>query len=57
MTKGSKTLTAMVSGGEAVLYPAELGEWTINYTYNSSPKSKKWTLEVIGIVTVPGIPM
>ena len=52
MTKGSKTLTAMVSGGEAVLYPAELGEWTINYTYNSSPKSKKWTLEVIGIVTV-----
>lgn len=52
MTKGSKTLTAMVSGGEAVLYPAELGEWTINYTYNSSPKSKKWTLEVIGIVYI-----
>ena len=52
MTKGDKTLTAAVSGGEAVLYPAELGEWTINYTYNSSPKSKKWTLEVIGIVTV-----
>lgn len=52
MTKGSKTLTAMVSGGEAVLYPAELGEWTINYTYGGSQKTKTYTLEVIGIVYV-----
>ena len=52
MTKGGKTLTAMVSGGEAVLYPAELGEWTIKYTFDSSQKTKQWKLEVIGIVYV-----
>ena len=50
MTKGGKTLTAMVSGGEAVLYPTELGEWTIKYTFDSSQKTKQWKLEVIGIV-------
>lgn len=52
MTKGGKTLTAMVSGGEAVLYPMELGEWTIKYTFDSSQKTKQWKLEVIGIVYV-----
>lgn len=52
MTKGGKTLTAMVSGGEAVLYPTELGEWTIKYTLDSSQKTKQWKLEVIGIVYV-----
>lgn len=52
MTKGDKTLTAAVSGGEAVLYPAELGEWTIKYTFDSSQKTKQWKLEVIGIVYV-----
>lgn len=52
MTKGGKTLTAMVSGGEAVLYPTELGEWTIKYTFDSSQKTKQWKLEVIGIVYV-----
>lgn len=52
MTKGGKTLTAMVSGGEAVLYPTELGEWTIKYTFDSSQKTKQWRLEVIGIVYV-----
>lgn len=52
MTKGGKTLTAMVSGGEAVLYPTELGEWTIKYTFDSSQKTKRWKLEVIGIVYV-----
>ena len=52
MTKGGKTLTAMVSGGEAVLYPTELGEWTIKYTFDSSQKTKQWELEVIGIVYV-----
>ena len=52
MSKGGKVLTAQVSGGEAVLYPAELGEWTIQYTFDSSPKSRQWTLEVIGIVYV-----
>lgn len=52
MTKGGKTLTAMVSGGEAILYPTELGEWTIKYTFDSSQKTKQWKLEVIGIVYV-----
>lgn len=52
MSKGGRVLTAQVSGGEAVLYPAELGEWTIQYTFDSSPKSRQWTLEVIGIVYV-----
>ena len=52
MTKGGKTLTAMVSGGEAVLYPTELGEWTIKYTFDSSQKTKQWKLEVIGIVYI-----
>ena len=52
MSKGGKTLTAMVSGGEAVLYPTELGEWTIKYTFDSSQKTKQWKLEVIGIVYV-----
>lgn len=52
MTKGGKTLTAMVSGGEAVLYPTELGEWTIKYTFDSSQKTKQCKLEVIGIVYV-----
>ena len=52
MTKGGKTLAAMVSGGEAVLYPTELGEWTIKYTFDSSQKTKQWKLEVIGIVYV-----
>lgn len=52
MTKGGKTLTAMVSGGEAVLYPTELGEWTIKYTVDSSQKTKQWKLEVIGIAYV-----
>ena len=52
MTKGGKTLTAMVSGGEAVLYPTELGEWTIKYTFDSSQKTKQWKLEVISIVYV-----
>ena len=52
MTKGGKTLTAMVSGSEAVLYPTELGEWTIKYTFDSSQKTKQWKLEVIGIVYV-----
>lgn len=52
MTKGGKTLTAMVSGGEAVLHPTELGEWTIKYTFDSSQKTKQCKLEVIGIVYV-----
>ena len=52
VTMGGKTLTAMVSGGEAVLYPTELGEWTIKYTFDSSQKTKQWKLEVIGIVYV-----
>ena len=52
MSKGSKVLTAQVSSGEAVLYPAELGDWSIKYTFGGSLKTRTWTLEVIGIVYV-----
>lgn len=52
MSKGSKVLTAQVSSGEAVLYPAELGDWSIKYTFDGSQKTRTWTLEVIGIVYV-----
>jgi len=52
MSKGSKVLTAQVSNGEAVLYPAELGDWSIKYTFDGSQKTRTWTLEVIGIVYV-----
>mgnify|MGYP003264018990 FL=1 len=52
MTKGDTVLSAVASGGEAVLYPAELGDWSIQYTYGGSQKIKTYTLEVIGIVYV-----
>lgn len=53
MTRGGKTLTGTVaSTGYATLYPTELGDWTIVFTYNSSQKTKVYTLEVIGIVYV-----
>ena len=53
MSKGSKTLTGEVaSTGYATLYPTELGDWTIVFTYNGSQKTKVYTLEVIGIVYV-----
>lgn len=52
MTKGGTVLSAVASGGEAVLYPAELGDWSIKYTYGGSQKTKTYTLEVIGIVYV-----
>ena len=52
MTKGDTVLSAVASGGEAVLYPAELGDWSIKYTYGGSQKTKTYTLEVIGIVYV-----
>nr|DAY37916.1 MAG TPA: hypothetical protein [Caudoviricetes sp.] len=52
MTKGDTVLSAVASGGEAVLYPAELGDWSIQYTYGGSQKTKTYTLEVIGIVYV-----
>jgi len=52
MSKGGKVLTAKVSGSEAVLYPAALGEWTIQYTFDGSLKSRTLTLEVMGIVYV-----
>lgn len=52
MTKGSTVLTAPVSNGEAVLYPAELGDWTVQYTFDGEQKSRTYTLEVIGIVYV-----
>lgn len=53
MTRGTKTLTGTVaSTGYATLYPTELGDWTIVFTYNGSQKTKVYTLEVIGIVYV-----
>ena len=53
MSKGGKTLTATAqSNGYAVLYPTELGDWTIVFTYNGSQKTKVYTLEVIGIVYI-----
>ena len=53
MTRGSKTLSGIVaSTGYATLYPTELGDWTIVFTYNGSQKTKVYTLEVIGIVYV-----
>lgn len=53
MTKGGKKLTAKATSiGYATLYPTELGDWTITFTYGGSQKSKIFTLEVIGIVTV-----
>ena len=53
MTKSGKTLSATVgSDGYAILYPAELGDWTMVYTYDGSQKTRIYTLEVIGIVYV-----
>lgn len=53
MTRGGKKLTAKATSvGYATLYPTELGDWTITFTYGGSQKSKVFTLEVIGIVTV-----
>lgn len=52
MSKDGKVLSARVSGGEAVLYPTVLGDWQLTYTLNSQQKTRTYTLEVIGIVTV-----
>lgn len=53
MTRGSKTLSGTVaSTGYATLYPTEIGDWTITFTYEGSQKVKVFTLEVIGIVYV-----
>ena len=52
MSKDGKVLSARVSGGEAVLYPTVLGDWQLTYTFNSQQKTRTYTIEVIGIVTV-----
>ena len=53
MSRGGTPLTGKVaSPGYATLYPTELGDWTIVFTYNGSQKTKVYTLEVIGIVYV-----
>ena len=53
MSKGGKTLTATAqSNGYAVLYPTELGDWTIVYVFDGSQKTRVYTLEVIGIVYI-----
>ena len=53
MSKGGKTLTAAAqSNGYAVLYPTELGDWTIVYVFDGSQKTRVYTLEVIGIVYI-----
>lgn len=35
-----------------MLYPTELGDWTIVYVFNGSQKTRVYTLEVIGIVYI-----
>ena len=53
MTRGEKTLTGTVASiGYATLYPTELGDWTIVFTYGGTQRTKVYTLEVIGIVYV-----
>lgn len=53
MSRGGKTLSGTVTSvGYATLYPTELGDWTIVFTYNGSQKTKVYMLEVIGIVYV-----
>ena len=53
LTKSGKTLSATVgSDGYAILYPSELGDWTMVYTYDGTQKTRIYTLEVIGIVYV-----
>ena len=53
MSRSGKTLSGTVASvGYATLYPTELGDWTIVFTYNGSQKTKVYTLEVIGIVYV-----
>ena len=53
MSRNGKTLSGTVtSAGYATLYPTELGDWTVVFTYGGSQKTKVYTLEVIGIVYV-----
>lgn len=52
MTKGGTSLAATSSGGVATLYPTELGEWSVSYTFKGSKKTKTYTLDSIGIKTV-----
>ena len=53
MSKGGKTLTATAQlNGYAVLYPTELGDWTVVYVFGGSQKTRVYTLEVIGIVYI-----
>ena len=53
MSRNGKTLSGTVtSTGYATLYPTELGDWTVVFTYGGSQKTKVYTLEVIGIVYV-----
>lgn len=53
MSRNGKTLSGTVTSvGYATLYPTELGDWTVVFTYGGSQKTKVYTLEVIGIVYV-----
>lgn len=53
MSRNGKTLSGTVTSvGYATLYPTELGDWTVVFTYGGSQKTKVYTLEVIGIVNV-----
>ena len=49
MTKGTTVLSAVASGGEAVLYPAELGDWSIQYTYGGTSKTRAYTLKLLAL--------
>lgn len=51
MTKSGKTLTATVAAnGYAVLYPTNLGDWTVSFTSEGTVKSTIFTVDVIGIL-------
>lgn len=53
MSRNGKTLSGTITSvGYATLYPTELGDWTVVFTYGGSQKTKVYTLEVIGIVYV-----
>lgn len=51
MKKGSKTLSAVAdSTGYAILYPTELGDWTVTGTSGGSSFSVTFSVNVIGIL-------
>lgn len=54
MERDGRTLTGTVSAetGYAVLHPDQLGDWTLSYQFNGAKRSKVFSVEVVGIMTV-----